>query len=248
MTQPEASRYAVQARVEQVGAAGQARLARSTAVVVGVGALGSTIAHQLVRGGVGHVRLIDADRPEIGNLHRQILYTEADVASGRAKAVLAAEHLAAANGDVAVDGVVARLDKANVAALLDGADVVVDGTDNLATRFVINARCVAAGVPWVYGGIAGVHGLVLPILPGRGPCLRCLFPEGPPEVEAPTSEAFGVFGPTPAVVGALEAAQAMRILVGAASLPVRLLSIDVWGAVADALEVHRSLGCPDCAR
>lgn len=241
-------RYAVQRRVAQVGAAGQERLARSTAVVVGVGALGGTIAGLLVRAGVGRVVLVEPDRVELGNLHRQVLYTEADAAARRLKAEVAVERLRAANGAVTVEGVAARLDAGNADALLRGADVVVDGTDNLATRFLVNEVCVRAGVPWVYGGIAGVHGMVMPVLPGAGPCLRCLFPDDLPAEEVATSQTDGVLGPTPAVVGALEAAQALRILVAGPTPPVRLLSIDVWTGATDSLAIERAPGCPCCGR
>ena len=147
---PDLERYAVQSRVEQVGSRGQQRLVRSKAVVVGVGALGSTIAQVLVRSGVGHVVLIDGDRAELGNLHRQLLYTEADVEQGRLKVEAAVERLRAANSTVAVEGLPQRLTSSNVKELLGDADVVVDGTDNLATRYVINDLCVRAGIHWIY--------------------------------------------------------------------------------------------------
>ena len=239
-------RYEVQRRVAQIGARGQERLARSRAVVVGVGALGGTVAGLLVRAGVGHVVVVDPDRAELGNLHRQVLFTEADASQRRLKVEAAVERLREANGSVTVEGVAARLDAGNAEALLRGADVVVDGTDNLATRYLVNEVCVRAGVPWVYGGIAGVHGMVMPVLPGEGPCLRCLFADELPAEEVSTSQTEGVLGPTPAVVGALEAAQAIRILVGGLAPPVRLLSIDVWTLAVDSLEVVRAPGCPTC--
>jgi molybdopterin-synthase adenylyltransferase len=247
MTSPgDDPRYAVQRRVTQIGAVGQERLARSRAVVVGVGALGGTISTLLVRAGVGHVTLVDPDRAELGNLHRQVLYTEADAAARRLKVEAATERLRAANGAVTVEGVAARLDAGNADGLLRGADVVVDGTDNLATRYLLNEVCVRAGVPWVYGGIAGVHGMVMPVLPGVGPCLRCLFADELPAEEVPTSQTDGVLGPTPAAVGALEAAQAIRILVGGVAPPVRLVSIDVWTGLVDSLAIERAPGCPTC--
>lgn len=244
----ENDRYAVQARVEQVGAEGQAKLASSAAAIVGVGALGSTIAQLLVRGGVGRVRLIDPDVAERGNLHRQLLYTEADAHDGRLKAEAAAERLREGNSEVQIEASPVRLTAENVVELLDdGLDVVVDGTDNLVTRYLINDRCVAAQIPWVYGGIAGVHGLVMPVIPGRGPCLGCVFTNGPSVHEESTSQTAGVFGPSPALVGALEAGQAMRILCGALDLPVRLASINLWTGEADAIVVHRAPECATCA-
>jgi len=240
-----ADRYAVQERVRQIGPAGQARLAKSRAVVVGVGALGSSISHQLARSGVDTVYLIDSDQVELGNLHRQILYTEEDVREDRPKALAAGDHLRAANSQVTLKTVVDRLDEANADDLLEGADIVVDGTDNLASRYLINRACISTGIPWVYGGVAGTHGLVMPIIPGRGPCLRCLF-EDPPEEEVSTASTGGVFGPAPAVIGAFEAALAIRILVGDLPLPAKLLSIDVWSSEADVIEVQRSPDCPAC--
>lgn len=244
---PDLDRYAVQSRVDRVGLEGQERLSQSTAMVVGVGALGSTISQVLVRSGVGRVVLVDSDRVELGNLHRQLLYTEADVDSERPKVEAAVERLRAANSTVTVDGVVERLNPKNAETLVHDVDVVVDGTDNLATRYLINEVCIKAGVPWVYGGIAGVHGMVMPIVAGVGPCLRCIFYEDLPSDEIRTSQTVGVLGATPAAVGALEAAQAIRILIGDFHPPVRLLSIDVWTGEMDALVVKRAPSCPTCA-
>lgn len=243
---PEDDRYIVQERVEQIGESGQQRLASCRAAVVGVGALGSTISQLLVRGGVGFVRLIDGDRVDLTNLHRQLIYTEEDVARGRNKAGIAAERLTAANSGVAVEAVTQRLTEDNGAHLLADVDVVVDGTDNLRTRYLINELCLGAGIPWVYGGISAVHGLVMPVLVGSGPCLRCVFPGGPPDVEEPTSESAGVFGPTPAVIAALESTLAIRILIDDLAPPISLLSINVWTGEVDRLEVKRTPDCPTC--
>lgn len=244
---PDLDRYAVQCRVDHVGHDGQERLSQSTAMVVGVGALGSTISQVLVRSGVGRVILVDGDRVELGNLHRQLLYTEDDVHKERPKVEAAVERLRAANSTVTVDAIAERLDAENAETLVRGVDVVVDGTDNLATRYLLNDVCVQAGVPWVYGGIAGVHGMVLPIVGGVGPCLRCVFYDDPPDQEIPTSLTDGVLGATPAAIGALEAAQAIRILIGDIQPPIRLLSIDVWTGETDSLVVKRAPLCPTCA-
>jgi len=247
-TRDPLERYATQIRVERVGREGQELLGRAAALVVGVGALGSSIAHQLVRGGVGKVTLIDGDRTELGNLHRQILYSEADARQARPKAEAAREHLSEANSSVTIESVVGRLDSSNAQELVAVADVVVDGTDNLRTRFLLNDRCAELGVPWVYGGVAATHGMVLPVLPGRTACLRCLFDEpAPDEPETSTAETLGVFGPTPAVVGALEAAAAIRILVGDFEPPTALTSIDVWTGECDTIVIQPSPGCPSCA-
>lgn len=200
----------------------------------------------LARGGVGFIRLIDGDRVDLTNLHRQLLYTEEDVEHQRHKAAIAAERLAQANSHITIEAVTERLDTTNAGQLLDDVDVVVDGTDNLATRYLINETCVEAGVPWIYGGIAGTHGLVMPLLVGRGPCLRCLFSEGPPEREEPTSETDGVFGPTPALVASIQATLAIRVLLEDLEPPISLFSIDVWTGETDRLTVKRAPDCPTC--
>ncbi len=248
MATPEpGGRYAVQVRVERLGPAGQARLGRSAALVVGVGALGSAIAHQLVRAGLGRVTLVDGDRVETSNLHRQVLYTEEDARLGRAKAEAAAERLAEANGEVELRAVVGRFDGSTAAGLLAGVDVLLDGTDDLRTRYLIDSLCHEASVPWVYGGVAGTHGMVMPIVPGRTACLRCLFDEPPAaEPEVSSAEAFGVLGPAPAVVGALQAAAALRILAGGFEPPSRLTTVDVWTGEADSIVVRPMAGCPLC--
>ncbi|MBU1656501.1 MAG: HesA/MoeB/ThiF family protein [Gammaproteobacteria bacterium] len=239
-------RYAVQERVRQIGPSGQARLGEGRAVVVGVGALGSAISQQLVRAGLGMVVLVDSDRIELGNLHRQVLYTEADVADRRSKVEAAAAHLRECNSLVDIETVDGRLTRENADQMIQGAHVVVDGTDNLASRHVINDACLRAEIPWIYGGVAGTHGLILPIFPGRGPCLRCLF-EDPPTDELSTAATVGVFGPAPAVIGALQAAMALRVVTGDLPLSTKLLSIDVWTGEIDAFEVKRSPDCPACS-
>ena len=240
------ARYATQIRVARIGEPGQARLVASRAVVVGVGALGSTIADQLVRGGVGTVVLVDPDRVELGNLHRQSLYTEDDAAAARPKVEAAARRLAEANRGVRVITVRAPLDRDSGPEILSGADVVVDGTDNMRARFAINELCASTATPWVYGGVAATHGMVMPVLPGVTACLRCLFEEPGTGDEVQTAETVGVLGPAPAAVGALEAAAAMRILVGDLAAPTRLLSVDVWTGSWDAVVVHPDPGCPVC--
>lgn len=250
MASPETvDRYAVQVRVERLGAAGQERLARASALVVGVGALGSSIAVQLVRSGIGRVTLVDGDRVELSNLHRQVLYAEVDVRAGRPKVEAARERLAAMNGEVEIRAVLGRFDEESASELLAGVDVVLDGTDNLRTRFLVNALCHDAQLPWVYGGVAATHGMMMPVVPGQTACLRCLFEEpAEGDEELSTAETVGVLGPAPAVVGALQAAAAIRLLAGTFQPPTRLTSIDVWTGEADAIAVLPLAGCPVCGQ
>lgn len=244
------SRYAVQERFAPLGPAGQEHLAAARVAVVGVGALGGTSAMLLARAGVGRLRLIDADCPSLENLHRQLLYTEADVAEGASKAADAARALAAANSLVAVEAVEVMLDPANAAVLLAGADVVLDGLDNPAGRAALNRACLELGIPWVHAGVAGSSGQLLVIRPGLTPCLECWAPAG--RVNAPRRSVAteGVIGPLPAVMASLQANEAIKLLTGAHdALLTGMLVAELWPPRFRvlAMDPARRRACPTCA-
>ena len=242
-------RYSRQTRFPPIGPEGQARLAAGRAAVVGCGALGSVVALALVRAGVGFLRLIDRDVPERSNLPRQVLFDEADVAEGLPKAVAAARHLRAINSEAEIEPMVADLTAANVAGLLAGCDIIVDGTDNFEARFLVNEWCCRHGVPWVHGGAIGAEGRVLTILPGRTACLRCLVPEPPAPGSLPTCDAAGIIGPAALVVGAVEAAEAIKLLVDAHDKAAsRMLVCDLWENVWRTIDLTAlaATGCPTC--
>ncbi|GIW92244.1 MAG: molybdopterin biosynthesis protein MoeB [Pirellulaceae bacterium] len=222
-------RYSRQMRFAGIGQEGQRRLLESCALVVGCGALGSVAANILVRAGVGKVRIVDRDFLELNNLQRQVLYDEQDVASGLPKAVCAAQKLRQINHDVEVEPVVADLNANNIQQLLDGVHVIVDGTDNFETRFLINDASLRYKIPWVYGGCLGSEGQTLTILPGDSACLRCLMPEPPPPGVAGTCDTAGILGPIVQVIAAWEAMEAIKILLGQWERINRdLIVIDVW--------------------
>ena len=249
MTSFDPDRYSRQTRFAPLGAEGQARLAAGRVAVVGCGALGSVVALALVRAGVGFVRLIDRDVPERSNLPRQVLFDEADVAAGLPKAVAAARHLTAINSAATIEPVVADLTAANVTALLGGVDVVVDGTDNFEARYLVNEYACRQGVPWVHGGAIGAEGRVLTILPGRTACLRCLVPEPPAAGSLPTCDTAGIIGPAALVVGAVEAAEAIKLLCGAHDqITGRMLVCDLWDNVWRTIDLAAlaAEGCPTC--
>lgn len=240
-------RYRSQMRVTALGGpAGQERLGRATAAVVGLGATGGAIAEALVRAGVGRVRLIDRDVVELANLHRQVLFDEADAAAGLPKAEAARARLARINGQVALEERVADLGPDNALELLADADLVLDGTDNFATRFVLNDACLARGVPWVYAGVVGttVHGF--PIVPGRTACFRCYLEELPPPGAVETCERAGVLGPAVLVAAGFAAAEALKLLLGGPPAE-GLLVIDVWTREARRVGLPRDPACPACA-
>ena len=240
-------RYSRQERLPEVGPQGQQRLAEGAVTVVGCGALGAMIATALVRSGVGLVRVADRDVLELHNLHRQVLYDEQDVASGLPKAELAARHLRRINSEVQVEGAVLDVTAHNIEGLIADVDLVLDGTDNFETRYLINDACVKLGKPWIYGGVVGTSGMVLPVLPGQGPCLRCLFPQPPAPGSLPTCETRGVLGPLPMVVGALQATRALALLMGQ-DVPRALLNLNLWDGSTQQVEVLADEQCPACVR
>jgi len=245
-------RYARQVLFRGLGPAGQDRLAAAHALLVGCGALGSHVADLLVRAGVGRLTIVDRDFVERSNLHRQTLFDEADVAQGMPKAAAAARHLAAINPRVGVNPQAVHLDAGNIEALAAGAGIILDGTDNFETRFVVNDFALKRGVPWVYAACVGSYGLTMTVLPGETPCLRCLVRTQPPPGSVETCDTAGVIGPIAAVIASVEAAEALKILSGAAAAASRdLLSIDLWDNTTQRMRLDRdpiASGCPACER
>jgi adenylyltransferase/sulfurtransferase len=221
-------RYHRQTLLPQIGEAGQRRLAGARVLLVGCGALGTTIADQLVRAGVGRLTVADRDVVELTNLQRQTLFDEADAAAGTPKPVAAAARLRRINSAVEVTPVVADVNGCNVEDLLKGGvDLILDGTDNVQTRYLVNDVSVKHGIPWVYGAAVGVEGRVMGVVPGTTPCLRCVFPTSPGAAELPTCDTAGVLGMGASIVAAYQAIEAVRILTGAG--PSRtLLRLDFW--------------------
>jgi adenylyltransferase/sulfurtransferase len=245
----DSERFSRQIRFAPLGTEGQARLAAARVAVVGCGALGGVVAMTLVRAGVGSLRLVDRDVPELSNLPRQVLFDESDVAAGLPKAVAAARQLEKIAATVQIQPVVADLTAANAAELLGGVDVLVDGTDNFETRFLVNEYACRHRVPWVHGGAIGAEGRVMTIVPGRTACLRCLIPEPPAPGSLPTCDTAGIIGPAAIVVGAVQAAETIKLLTGAAAKAGdRLLVCDLWENVWRTVDLAplAAAGCPTC--
>jgi molybdopterin/thiamine biosynthesis adenylyltransferase len=248
MAEPS-TRYARQIRFQGLGEQGQAGLAAGTAVIVGVGALGSAAAQLLARAGIGTLRLIDRDLVEMSNLHRQVLFTEEDARLQLPKAIAAGRRLQEVNSAITIEPLVEDLVPGNVDRLLAGAGVVVDGTDNFETRYLLNEWSVREQVPWIYGAAVSAYGLMMPVLPGRTACLSCVFETAPPPEMSPTCESAGVIGPVTALVAALQAAEAMKILAGRLEAVSRTLTaVDVWDGRVQQIAVQRreENACPTC--
>ncbi len=244
---PELRRYARQMIHPQIGETGQRALGAARVLIVGCGALGTHIADTLARAGVGFLRIVDRDFVELHNLQRQVLFDEDDLQTGAPKALAATAKLRRINSSITIEPIVDDANAANIAALIAGIDLIVDGTDNFETRYLLNDAAARAGLPWIYGGVLASYGMTLTILPGETACLRCLFPEPPPPGAAPTCDTAGVLAPAVALIAAIEAAEALKILTGARDATSReLLAFDVWRLTVDRLPAHRQADCPTC--
>jgi adenylyltransferase/sulfurtransferase len=244
-----ADRYHRQTLLPQIGPEGQARLSRARVLLVGCGALGTVIAEQLVRAGVGTLHIVDRDVVELSNLQRQTLFDESDAAEGVPKAVAAKWRLNEVNSTVKVRASVVDFHAGNAEELDENAELVLDGTDNVETRYLINELCMKYDKPWVYGACVGMEGRVMTVVPRTTACLRCVFPEPPGPGELPTCDTAGVFGPLAGVVASLQSIAAIKLLSGnAGAIRHELTTIDAWTnrfRTIDLTEAKRP-DCPTC--
>jgi molybdopterin-synthase adenylyltransferase len=247
MSQSPTSRYDRQARYAPLGEDGQRQLGQARALVCGCGALGSVVAETLVRAGVGFVRIVDRDFLELNNLQRQVLYDEQDVTDGLPKAIAAANKLRRINSEVQIEPVVADVTHHNIGELAADVDAIVDGTDNFATRFLLNDFAVKHGKPWVYGGCIGAEGQTMTILPGETACLACLMTDVPPPGTTPTCDTAGIIGPIVNVIASIESAEALKILSGhREAISHRLTIIDLWDNQVRTVDLARLRDSGDC--
>ena len=241
-------RYSRQERFQPIGPTGQQRLSAARVAIAGCGALGSFHAESLARAGVGHLRIIDRDFVELSNLHRQFLFSEADAAESTPKAVAAASRLSQINSLIEVEPVVADLSPSNAHDLFENIDLILDGTDNFETRYLINDFAVQAGIPWIYGAAVGSYGLLMPVIPERTACLACVYPQ-PPAGAQPTCETEGVLGPLTATVAAMQCALALQILATGTLEKTRITTVDLWtGVIRQINQPERDPNCPVCVR
>lgn len=244
-----ADRYSRQVRFREWGEEGQQKLSAATVVIVGCGALGTFHASALARAGVGRLRLIDRDYVELSNLQRQWLYDELSAQLVLPKAIAAKQEIARVNHAVDVQSAVDDLTANNVEEHLAGADLILDGTDNFETRYLVNDFAVRESIPWVYGGAVGSYGISMPILPGLTACFRCLYPASP-QGSQPTCETDGVINTITAMVAAWQVSLAYRILLGVEDgQPPRITHFDVWSGETRQIRMPGpSADCPTCGR
>ena len=247
-------RYSRQILFGEIGEAGQRRLLESSAVMVGCGALGTALANLLVRAGVGRLRIVDRDFVEPSNLQRQTLFEESDARESLPKAVAAERRLRAINSSVSVEGVVADLGPKNAEDLLGGFALILDGTDNFETRFLLNDAAIRLNVPWIYAAVVASYGVTLTVRPGVTACLACALESdsGNGSQKAgseDTCDTVGVLGAAAGVIASIEAAEAIKLFVGKTEQAGgRLVSFDVWSGKFQSVRVARNPDCRACAR
>lgn len=250
LTPEENLRYSRHFLFRYIGRKGQQHLQHARVAIVGAGAIGSMLANHMARSGIGYIRLIDADQVEISNLQRQVLYTEEDATSQRDKAMAAKQHLFSINHHVDVDPRIIRINAENAEQQLVDVDLILDGTDNLESRFIINDVATKHHLPWIYAAAVGSRGMVFPFIPGRGPCFHCLFTPAQLSNTAETCDAVGVIGTAVAVVASLSATEALKILLGdTANVISQLRHLDLWKGEFGELKLGEPRqGCPTCGR
>jgi adenylyltransferase/sulfurtransferase len=238
------NRYSRQILLPEIGPEGQKKLDRCRAVVIGCGALGTYALSFLVRAGVGQVTVVDRDIIDISNLQRQSLFDEKDV--GRPKAKVAEERLRNINSEISIHGTLADINHANVVGIVKDATVVLDATDNMDTRFLVNDACVKLGIPWIYAGAVGVTGMVMPVVK-EGPCLRCVFPSLPQPGQLPTCDTVGIVNTLPSAVASIQVTEAFKIMQG--KEPLReLIVLDVWQGELQRIKVKKNPDCDCCGK
>jgi adenylyltransferase/sulfurtransferase len=210
MQEQHEGRYIRQVLLEEIGKDGQEKLNNSSALVVGCGALGSVIADHLARAGVGKIKILDRDIAELDNLQRQILFDENDV--GSPKAAAAAEKLKRINSEIEIEAMVKDLNPSNAEKVIGDVDIVLDGTDNMETRYLINDVCVKKDIPWIYGGAVSTYGMSLNIVPQATACLVCAFPHMPKAGSLPTCDTVGVLNTVPSIIASIQTTEALKIL------------------------------------
>lgn len=243
----EMDRYKKQLMLPEIGAEGQQRLKDSSVLVVGAGGLGSAVLPYLVGAGVGRVCILDPDHVSLSNLQRQILYTTAEI--GQDKAPLAAEKMLAMNPEIYVSAKVERLTSGNAEQHIAGQVLVMDCTDNLEARFVINEACSAIGIPFVYGAVYRYEGQVAVFDAKKGPCFRCLYPRIPPPEAIPDPELNGLLGTVPGVIGLLQSTEAVKLLTGVGEpLIGKLVLYDALSVSFRTIRLEKNPACPVCGQ
>jgi len=241
-------RYSRQTLFGPIGKEGQEQLRSSSVLLVGCGALGTVLANNLCRAGIGHLIIADRDYVELNNLQRQILFDEDDVARHIPKAIAAAEKLHRVNSDVRVEALVEDINADGIETLVQATDLVLDATDNFETRYLLNDVCVKYQRPWIYSGVIASYGVTMNILPGNTACLRCVFPEMPLPGTTATCDTAGVLNGIVGAMTGIASTEALKILLKSEKISRDLVTLDLWENVFDRIELPRQPDCPACGQ
>ncbi len=239
-------RYSRQILVTEIGESGQEKLLRSRALVIGCGALGTVIANNLARAGVGYINIVDRDYVELDNLQRQILFDEEDVEKGTLKAIAAADKLRRINSSIEIEAEAKDVNRSNIEELVKGVDIILDGTDNFETRFLINDTCFKHKIPWVYGAAISSYGMTMNIIPGATPCFRSIVSSLPAPGSIDTCDTVGVLNTITSMIASLQSNEAMKILIGEGNLNQELIVIDLLHNSFEKITIKERDDCPLC--
>ena len=241
-------RYSRQVLFSEIGEKGQKLIQKASVLIIGCGALGTVSANHLTRSGVGTIRIADRDYVELDNLQRQILFDEDDAKRRLPKAAAAAEKLKKVNSDVQIEPIILDVNPKNIESMVKSVNLVLDATDNVETRYLINDACIKNGVPWIYAGVIGSLGMTMDIIPGKSACLRCLMDQPPPPGSMPTCDMRGVLSGVPGVIASIQATEALKIIMGHHNTGNTLIHVDLWEGNFKQLHIERNPDCPACGR
>ncbi|GAC1377771.1 MAG: molybdopterin-synthase adenylyltransferase MoeB [Ktedonobacteraceae bacterium] len=241
-------RYSRQTLFGPIGKEGQELLRAATVTLIGCGALGTVLANNLCRAGIGHLVIADRDYIELNNLQRQILFDEDDIARRLPKAVAAAEKLRRVNSDTTIEPLVEDINADGIESLIQHTDLVLDATDNFETRYLLNDVCIKYGRPWIYSGVLASYGVTMNIVPGDTACLRCVFPEMPLPGTTPTCDTAGVLNGIVGVITGVASTEALKILLKSDKMSRAMFWMDVWENTSESIELPRQPDCPGCAK
>ncbi|MFC2145359.1 ThiF family adenylyltransferase [Actinomycetota bacterium] len=242
-------RYSRQILFRPIGIKGQDMLAKSKIVIIGCGGLGSVLSSNMTRAGTGSLRIIDKDRLELSNLQRQLLFDEIDVKEKTPKVEAARNKLIKINSEIKIEAIFEEVDENNINDLIDGFDIVLDGTDNFKTRLIINKACVDKAVPFIYGAVAASFGMIYNVIPGSGTCLRCLFREEPDGEYTLNCNTVGIINTAVNIIASIQSTEALKLLTGNRDAMIKgLINIDIWDLSMDIIEIRKDSGyiCPVC--
>lgn len=241
-------RYSRQVLFREIGEHGQKLIQEASVLIIGCGALGTVSANHLARAGVGKIKIVDRDYVELDNLQRQILFDEEDAIRRLPKAVAAVEKLRKVNSDIQIESEVLDANPQNIESLITSVSLVVDATDNVETRYLINDTCIKNNIPWIYAGVVSSYGMTMDIIPGKSACFRCLVKSPPPPGSLPTCDMVGVLNSVPGVIASIQATEALKILIGHQDVGGNLIHVDLWTEEFGKFNIERDPNCPACGQ